>query len=153
MIPIKALVRDGCWLNCTVRSKFVQGEVTVRMRVLSFERLDYAEIGKAVSLEPIAEGAILWLLKLEVVNLCKASVLFGYLTEEMRVVDSDGFQFERDDAGLYFSDFAKRVGLSLGSLLPKLKAQGAVIFKVPDEDSEFSLAFKNGSSGESVGQS
>ena len=62
----------------------------------------------------------------------------------MHVVDGDGFQFEHDDAGLYFSDFAKQIGLSLGSLLPKLKAQGAVIFKVPDEDMEYSLTIKDG---------
>jgi hypothetical protein len=78
------------------------------------------------------------------VNLSKVSVLFGYITDEMRVVDGDGFQFQRDDAGLYFSDFSNRIGLSLGYLSPKIKAQGAVIFKVADEDMEYSLTFRNG---------
>jgi hypothetical protein len=114
------------------------------MRILSFERLDYAEIGRAVSLVPIEPGAVRWLMKVEVVNLSKASTLFGYIAAEMRTVDTDGFQFERDGAGLIFSDFAKRIGLSRGSLLPKLKAQAAVIFKVPDEDTEYSLAFRSG---------
>jgi len=116
-----------------------------RMRVLSFERLDYDEIGTAVSLRPAQEGAAHWIMKLEMVNLSKVSVLFGHLTEAMRIVDGDGFQFETDSAGLTFSDYAKRIGLSLGRLPPKLKAQGAVIFKVPDDDMEYSLIFKNGS--------
>lgn len=144
MIPIKSLVRDGCWLKCTARSKYVQHDLTFRMRILSFDRLDYAQIGRAVSLKPIEEGAVRWLMRLEVVNLGKVSELFGHITDEMRAVDADGFQFERDDAGLRFSDFATRTGLSLGDLLPKLKAQGAVIFKVPDEDTEYSLTFRNG---------
>jgi hypothetical protein len=114
------------------------------MRILSFERLDYTQIGEAVSLRPIEEGAVRWLLRLEMVNLSKVSVLFGYITDEMRVVDGDGFQFQRDDAGLYFSDFSNRIGLSLGYLSPKIKAQGAVIFKVADEDMEYSLTFRNG---------
>jgi hypothetical protein len=93
---------------------------------------------------PIEEGAVRWLMKLEVVNLGKVSELFGYIKGEIRVVDTDGFEFEDDDAGLYFSDFAKRIGLSLGGLVPKIKAQGAVIFKVPDEDTEYSLKFRRG---------
>lgn len=146
MIPIKSLVRDGCWLKCTARSKYVQHDLTFRMRILSFDRLDYSQIGRAPSLVPIEEGAVRWLMKLEVVNLGKVSELFGFIAGEMRAVDADGFQFEEEsgDAGLTFSDFAKHTGLSLGSLLPKLKAQGAVIFKVPDEDMEYSLTFRNG---------
>jgi hypothetical protein len=112
------------------------------MRILSFDRLDYTQIGEAVT--PIEEGAVRWLMRLEMVNLSKVSVLFGFITDEMRVVDGDGFQFQRDDAGLSFSDFSKRVGLSRGNLLPKIKAQGAVIFKVADEDTEYSLTFRNG---------
>jgi hypothetical protein len=150
MIPIKDLVRDGCWLKCTARNRWREdtSEYTFRMRILSFERLDYAQIGREKSLEPIEEGAVRWLMKLEVVNLCKVSVLFGHLKGEMRVVDGDGFQFEEDDAGLYFSDFAKETGLSLGYLVPKIKAQGAAIFKVPDEDTDYSLAIKDGTMGE-----
>lgn len=142
MIPIKDLIRDGCWLKCTATN--YKGEMIFRMRILSFERLDYPNIQRGVTLSPIEEGAVRWLMKLEVVNLTKVSVLFGYLKEEMRVVDSDGFQFADDDAGLYFSDFAKQIGLSHGDLLPKLKYQGAVIFKVPDEDLEYSLTIKDG---------
>jgi hypothetical protein len=146
MIPIKSLVRDACWLKCTARSPFVKGELTFRMRILSFDHLDYTQIGRAVSLVPIDEGAVRWLMKLEVVNLGKVSQLFGYLATEMRVVDTDGFQFEEEsgDAGLTFSDFARRIGLNQGTLLPKLKHKGAVIFKVPDEDTEYSLTFRNG---------
>jgi hypothetical protein len=116
------------------------------MRILSFDRFVYTEIERGVTLRPIEEGAVRWLMMLEVVNLGKVSELFGYISDLMRVVDADGFQFEREsgDAGLTFSDFAKRTGLSLGGLLPKIKAQGAVIFKVADEDMEYSLTFRNG---------
>lgn len=146
MIPIKRLVRDGCWLKCTARSKFVKDELTFRMRILSFDQLDYTQIGRAVSLEPIEEGAVRWIMKLEVVNLGKVSQWLGTITEEMRAVDTDGFQFEPEsgDAGLHFSDFGRQIGLSQGRLLPKLKLQGAVIFKVPDEDAEYSLIFRSG---------
>ena len=146
MIPLKNLIRDGCWLKCTARSIYVKDELTFRMRILSFDRLDYTQIGRAPSLVPIEEGAVRWLLKLEVVNLGKVSELFGYIAGEMRLVDTDGFAFEEESghAGLTFSDFAKGIGLSLGRLLPKIKAQGAVIFKVPDEDTEYLLKFRRG---------
>ena len=116
------------------------------MRILSFDRLDYTQIGRAPSLVPIEEGAVRWLLKLEVVNLGKVSELFGYISGEMRLVDTDGFEFEieSDDAGLYFSDFGEQIGLNRGNVLPKIKAPGAVIFKVPDEDTEYSLKFRRG---------
>ena len=84
------------------------------------------------------------LMTIEVVNLSKVSVIFGYLSQELRLVDGDGFQFEDDDCGLHFGAFEKRIGLSLGTLLPKIKAQGAVIFKLPDEDTEYSLTIKCG---------
>src|ERR1019366_5959290 len=100
MIPIKSLVRDGCWLKCTAKGIYAKGELTFRRRILCFDRLDYSQIGRAPSLVPIEEGAVRWLMKLEVVNLGKVSELFGYITDEMRAVDADGFQFERDDAGL-----------------------------------------------------
>jgi hypothetical protein len=77
MIPLKTMVRDGCWLQCTAKSPFVQGGLTFRMRILSFERLDYGEIGRAVGLVPIEEGAVRWLMKLEVVNLSKVSTCSG----------------------------------------------------------------------------
>lgn len=119
-------------------------ECIFRLRILSFERLDYAQIGKAPRLEPIEEGAVRWLMRLEVVNLSKVNVLIESVRQTMRIVDGDGFQFERDEAGLFLSDFAKRSGLGHFRLLPKLKVQAAVIFKVPDEDAEYSLTIKNG---------
>ena len=148
MIPIKDLVRDGSWLKCMARNRWTKdtNEWTFRMRILSFERLDYPEMDRPLheQLTPTEEGAVWWLMKLEVVNLSKVSLLFGYLTQEMRVVDGDGFQFEGGDGGLHFSDFGRQIGLSLGSLSPKLKAHGAVLFKVPDEDAEYSLTIKDG---------
>jgi hypothetical protein len=146
MIPIKNLVRDGGWMKCMARNRWTKDttEWTFRMRILSFELFDCSQVDKPERLKPIEVGAVRWLMKLEVVNLSKVSILFGYLTQEMRLVD--GFQFEEDssDAGLTFSDFARRIGLSLGSLSPKIKAQGAVIFKLPDEDMEYLLTIKDG---------
>ena len=146
MIPIDDLLRDGCWLRCTTKNRWTKDtdEWTFRMRILSFERLDYSQVDRPEIRDSIPEGVLCWLMTVEVVNTTKVSVLFGYLKQQMRLVDCDGFQFEDDDCGLYFSDFAKKTGLSLGSLLPKVKARGAVIFKVPDEDTNYSLAIKDG---------
>ncbi len=148
MIPIKNLVRDGCWLKCTARNRWTNDtdEWVFRLRIVSFERLIYPQRDRPLNeqLSPTEEGAVWWLMKLEVVNLSKVSTLFGYLRQEMRVVDGDGFQFEGGNGGLCFSDFGRQIGLSLCSLSPKLKAQGAVLFKVPDEDTEYSLTIKDG---------
>lgn len=146
MIPIKNLVRDACWVKCTARNRWTKetDEWTFRMRISSFDRLDYSQIDRPERLNPVEAGAVLCLMTIEVVNLSKVSVIFGYLSQELRLVDGDGFQFEDDDCGLHFGAFEKRIGLSLGTLLPKIKAQGAVIFKLPDEDTEYSLTIKCG---------
>jgi hypothetical protein len=144
MIPIKALVRDGSWLNCTAREGW-----TFRIRILKFEKLDYAGVDSPEKADPVQEGAVRWIMELEVVNTSKAHVFVTELTFNMRVVDGDGFRFEKDlDSHLCcFSAFAKRSGLDklyFCSLMPKIKVRGAVLFRVPDEDTEYSLTIEDG---------
>src|SRR6185437_9355632 len=92
MIPLKRLVRDGCWVKCTAKNKFhgrEPAEWEFRIRVLSFERLDYSQIEKPERLRPVEAGAALWLMKLELVKVSKDSAYFDEWAEGMRVVDAD----------------------------------------------------------------
>lgn len=144
MIPIKALIRDGSWLNCTVE----KGQ-TCRIRILKFERLDCAEVDSPEKADPVQEGAVRWIMELEVVNTSKVYIRCSDLEYPMRIVDSDGFQFERrsDDHLCLDSKFAKISGLKnfFGqSLMPKIKVRGAILFDLPDEDTEYALTLKNG---------
>lgn len=144
MIPIKDLIRDGCWLKCTVKDGW-----TFQIRLLDFRRLDYTQVDRPEKATPIEEGAVRWLMELEVVNTSKVHVRSGDLVSPMRVVDNDGFEFEHDrDYHLCcVSAFAKVSGLTKffgEGLMPKVKIRGAVLFKVPDEDTEYSLAVHDG---------
>jgi hypothetical protein len=104
---------------------------------MSFERLDYSMVGKDANLTPIEEGAVRWVMKLEVVNLSKVRSSLYYLGNEMRVVDAEGFQFRLDTISSMYSYFTKQIGF-YDDLLSKVKYQGALIFKMADEDTEYS---------------
>jgi hypothetical protein len=98
---------------------------------------------------PIQEGAVRWIMGLEVVNTSKVYVSCGDLQNPMRIVDSDGFEFEcHSDSHLgLWSKFAETSSLNNfygKSLMPKIKVRGAILFDLPDEDTEYSLTFKNG---------
>jgi hypothetical protein len=149
MIPIKNLIRDGGWLKCSVNYPGSECPHTLQFRILRFEKVDYGEVDRPERAEEIEEGAVRWLMELEVVNISKTYASAGELTGSLRVVDGDGFIFKQDnDSHLCcFSEFAKRSGLKRlygGNLMPKIRVRGAMLFRVPDEDTEYALAIDKG---------
>lgn len=150
MIPVKAAIESGAWLHChRDEDVWSDQEFNLRIRVLSFEKVRIAEVDNPEKLEFLNEG-IYWIMKVEAVSLVKAEIRPRSLTDSIIVIDQDGFSFNviRDDHLVFYSDYAKKSGLSrffATELRPKIKVKGAFAFLLPDDDSaKYSIAIEEG---------
>jgi hypothetical protein len=154
MVPLKEAIAGGAWLHFGGRCKveLVDGgyeeiDLQFRLRVLSFQKIDLSEVDKPIEID---EGGNLWLLKIEAVNLIRTNLYPASLTENILLIDQDGFQFHvyTESSLILFSNYANKTGLSrfYGTpLVPKTKAIGAIAFFLPDDDeAEYSLAMVGG---------
>ena len=148
MIPIKQLIRDGNWLNLSLPE-----EVLFRIRVNSFAPFDYAGVDNPEKCEALPAGVLRWIMRLDVLNASKFYVHSSNLKRSLRVIDGEGYSFEVDSDGhlCCLSDFAKRSGLYalfFERLMPKVAISGAVLFRLPDEETEYSLDVAKGTLAE-----
>lgn len=136
-IPILEAISSGDWLHCS--TNIGDGDLLFRLRPTSFKLVPFSAIDDPHNLRT-CEG-VLWILKIEVVNLCKTQFPASYLRCSVVLIDKDEFIFNTwNDAHLtYLSDFSKQSGLIRFSdldqpLSPKIKASGAISFLLPDDD-------------------
>ena len=87
-IPLKQAIASGMWLEC--HAKHYQEEIDFHLKVVGFDRTSVEEIGER-SEYPI-EG-ILWLLSVEVVNLCKMPKRGGEFKRALKIIDADDYEF------------------------------------------------------------
>lgn len=137
MIPLKETIDEDKWILFTDNKKF-----HFKLKLLSFEKVNMAKVDISEDFdeeEIIDEGGAYWLLKVEVISLCKAKIRTSQVTEDIGLVDQDGFRFDvtwNMNMACY-SKFAKKSGLARlygQELSPKIKAVGAVTFFLPDEE-------------------
>ena len=143
-ISMKGAMASGAWYEC--RAKEFDETFQFRFRVLGFERTTVDELDPSDEHCVAVEG-ILWLLTIEAVNLNKKPIFSTQLPSLMRVVDEDGFEFEAFTSDLNSVDggpLFRFSGWCNVPLSPKIKAVGAVAFVLPDEDSNYYLAFIEG---------
>jgi hypothetical protein len=145
-IPLKEAIASGAWLECHARD--FDGELHFRLRVVAFEQSSVDEIGGSRLNVDRLEG-ILWLLGVEVVNLCKTSIKGCKIKYNIKLIDDDGYEFESFHSDLDYKTIAGLLRFADISpnppLLPKIKASGSVAFVLPDEDAIYYLAVKDGS--------
>lgn len=146
-IPLKEAIEAGAWLEC--HAKWCSEELYFRFRVTGFRRSSVEEIDRSKVNDVLVEG-LLWLLSLEAVNLANSPVGTWKLRYAIKLVDQDGFEFEPlgrtsldsdEQSGLrQFSGWSSNTPLS-----PQAKASGSIPFALPDEESNYYLAIKDGS--------
>lgn len=145
-IPIKEAVNSGAWLQC--HSKMYDKYFDFRLRLLSFEKIDLADIDEPNKIDNFdSKEGNPWLMKLQIVNLNKKEVASGYITGSIIITDQDDFEFtEFTDVHLTFnSNFAEKSGLRNFLLRPKIKYTGALAFMLPkDEEIEYYLSVLDG---------
>lgn len=146
MVPVREAINSGAWLHFS----FDDGTNQLRLRVLSFEKIDLIQVDNHEQIEHDESGAQWWLMKIEAVNLNKSQIIPGLMHQYILLVDQQGFQFNVTvDSHLWcFSGFSDESGLHRfynDELIPKTKRVGAIAFLLPDDnEAEYSLAMKYG---------
>lgn len=151
-IPITSAVKSGAWFKCKVSDTLDDDFVfNFHFKSLSFERIDRRKIDDPEKLE-LDEG-ILWMMKIEVVNLNKENIASSYVRDSIVLLDQEDFEFSaiKDDHLTYSSKYAKSAGLNrfggwsdIPQLRPKIKASGALAFLLPSNKGEYCLSVKGG---------
>ena len=149
-IPVKEAIESGAWFNCRTKKYAISDEeIHFKLKVLSFEKINMEEVDEPHKIK-LDEG-VLWLMKIEVVNLEKEEVSPFDITYRILLIDQDGFKFrEAFDRHLQQeSRYGEINGLSRFAggpdLKPKIKAKGAIAFLLPDDDdAEYFLSIEYG---------
>ncbi|TXD84102.1 hypothetical protein ESY86_10620 [Subsaximicrobium wynnwilliamsii] len=138
MVPIKEAITSGSWLQCEKRNNLFEAN-QFRIKVNSFRKLNLSEIDEPEEINDLENSAVLWLMNIEVVNLNKEPTKTHNNVYGLKLVDNDDFIFPvfLDGHLNCFSDFAKTSGLKrfyAGTILPKIKTLGSLVFQLPDDD-------------------
>lgn len=139
---IRQMIDSGSWFAC--ESEGMLGpRRQFRIRFHSFRHVDIAEIDKPQNIRGFAPGeGRLWLLSFSAVNLGKEGFKPYEVQYSFVIVDHDECEFQQasDTYLSCVSDFSLRTGLRRFSgtapfLAPKMVADGAAVYLLPDEDS------------------
>lgn len=148
MILIKDAISTGSWLHC----EMFLGTI-FRIRVLSFQKLNISEVDNPEKINLIDNNKTIWIMDLEVVNLSKDPIHTFEVTVILLLINLKGLRFlvYKDNHLGYYSEFSKKKKLNrfYGSsemLNPKIKAIGAILFQLPDDDNaEYLISTRGGS--------
>lgn len=112
-IPIKEAVNSGTWYDCAVNG------LNFRFKVSSFIKGNN------------------YLLKLEVVNLCKSPINGHDIANTILLVDQ--WEYEFSNHRYDFRDNPKSIQYTLN---PKLKYVGTIWYRIPEEEAEYYVSVK-----------
>jgi hypothetical protein len=148
-IPIKYAIESACWLTCVTQNDTLSFMIKIR----SFESVNLNDIDNIQEVDPqfnLTAGD-LWLLKLDVVNLCKQQIpYYNKMLGNIILIDSDDFEFKmiNDDHLRCTSQFATKSGLNTFyccDFIPKITYSGTILFFLPKDDmAEYFISIDNG---------
>lgn len=148
MVPIKEAINSGAWLLCEQNANLLEAN-QFRLRINLFRKIHLSEIDGAEEVNGLDSNSTIWLLGVEIVNLNKTPLRVHEATNQLILIDQDGFSFPIfEDHHLHsYSEFGEKTKLKrfwLGDLLPKIKAVGSLAFQLPDDDeATYSIGIKN----------
>ncbi|AMC10100.1 hypothetical protein Lupro_02030 [Lutibacter profundi] len=150
MVPIKDAISSGAWLHCEYL--YSDKLYKFRLKINSFRKISISEIDNPEKIENFDINSILWLMNMEVINLTKVPIEPYWGPRHLILIDQDDFNFHvfEDDYLIRKSNFSDTSGTNrfcYPDLVPKIKAVGSIIFKLPDDDeAEYSISSQyNGS--------
>lgn len=136
-IPVREAITSGDWLECS--SIMYQKEFFFRLRTISFEKILTSAIDKRT--EGKLDDGILWLMRIEVININKKPLNAYDITCGVVLLDQDDCIFHAlDGLSSMYGGLSMSIGLlrfetsSNPPLQPKIKAVGAIAFLLPDDD-------------------
>ncbi len=151
-VPIEYAIDSGCYFRCQTGDI---PPIDFKIRFILLEPLDLSqiinpsEISRAYNLK---EGFFM-LLKAEITSFYKEVIDTRRITDDLLIVDQDGFQFKVSHdshmCGYSNKEFSERIGLDAfygGEIRPKIKCAGTLPFFLPKEDgAKYGFAVYNGS--------
>ena len=155
MVPIKEAINSGAWLHCEQRKNLLESN-QFRIKINSFRKINLSEIDNVENVSGIDSNSTIWLLGIEVINLNKIPLQVYKATQQLILIDQDGFNFPIfEDHHLHSnSEFSNKTKLKRfwnDDLLPKIKAVGSLTFQLPDDDDAiYSLGIKEGGTVQEV---
>ncbi len=149
MIPLKIAIDGGAWFRVEGHpnqlDENVGGRIFFQIKFLSFDKVVLSQIDDPGQLQ-LQLDANVWILRVQVVNLCRKAFSSFRLNQSIRLVDEEGYEFGcvEDRHLILYSDFAQRSGLFAffcAALKPKIKAAGAIPFELPEFFETLSVTF------------
>ena len=146
-IPIKYAIDSGAWFQCTSGYDSDYNRYIFKTRIISFEKVNFSEVDSPDNISQDLEGGVLWIMKLQIINLNKEEV--GVIGGLIRIVDEDDYDFSNvyDYHLCCWSEYAHSSGLKklYGKYyIPKIKYTGALLYLLPDEETEYYLSVPGG---------
>lgn len=154
MVPIQEAISSQAWLKFSNRDRLKEWRLDqlkeFRVRAIDFSEINLNEVDSPELVDVSHADASWWMLKLEVISLCKKQISTREFNEIIVIIDQDDFQFNyvREDHLCFDSDFSQKNGfrrLFGQDLFPKIKAVGALTFLLPnDDEAQYYLSMENG---------
>jgi len=152
MVPVKEAINSGAWLHCEYQNEDYELDTLIkfRIKIKSLQKINLKHIDEPEEIGILDENANLWLMKIEFINLNKKPLDDFYGPNQLILIDQEGFNFHifEDSHICCHSKFAKKTKLIRFTCLsddlsPKIKAIGALLFQLPDDDeAEYFIALK-----------
>lgn len=148
-IPIKGAIDSGAWFKCRSGYDAID-QYEFQIKVLSFDKVNLAEIDNIENIELDLGSGALRLMKIQVINLNKTVVSSNHIQEFIHLIDQDDFAYEYtwDHHLLFYSNYAKLSGLEKFygvEFMPKIKYTGAIAYYLPeDNEAEYYISVKDG---------
>jgi hypothetical protein len=144
-VSISEAIQNGNWYDC--KSERYDEQIHFKLCILDFRKTSAQEI-KPDSDEQ-TEGA-LWIMEIKVISLNKRPLEAYKVRDSIELEDHEEFVFEAFTEGKL--DLDEKSGLrrfsgwsSNSPLSPKIKAWGSILFRLPEEEAQYSLLIKDGS--------
>lgn len=148
-IILNDAVTNGTWFHCEFKRNIEVYQF--QFKILSFQKLDITQVDEPEKIK-MESGTIIWLMDAEMINLSKEPITSSGALGFLNLINQNGLRYRMSfDSHLSAtSEFAKRRRLlrfNIQELIPKVKATGAIIFRLPEneDDAVYSLSMRNGS--------
>lgn len=149
-IPIREAINSGAWFKCMSGYDAID-EYEFKIKVLSFDKINLNKIDNPEKIELDLAAGVLWLMKIQIINLNKTAVWYHSIERFICVIDQDDFVYnyiKNDTHLLINSNYAKLSGLVNFcdvDFMPKIKYTGAIAYYLPeDNEAEYYISVKGG---------
>lgn len=110
-LPIQYSINNSIIFACV--SKKSENNVMFKIKLLSFNPVDFSEIDNVEKIEDFEENGVLYLLKCDIINLSKFELDFEDIRRSLLIADEDDFEYKifYDYEMFYNTDFGEKFGL------------------------------------------